>query len=281
MKLSLVALSVSALVALVAACGDNQTHPDQNAPYEAGSPAPLSCVPNLDGRIDATELQPVLNTPVKYLVSAAGMTESVNVAGTVGSDGKLSWTFPSLSTDGVVMISATPLAGKWYAASFPSGQFSTPFDAAETLDAVYTQDASGLFLLGLASKDPMPPDGQTLYVYSPPIQALKFPLTVGTSWVSVGTITNGMLRGLPYAGQDTYEISDDATGTLVLPDLTFTQAHRVRQKVTLSPAAGQTVVTRQASFFYECFGEVARATSQTNETNDDFTTAAEVRRFGP
>jgi hypothetical protein len=38
-------------------------------------------------------------------------------------------------------------------------------------------------------------------------------------------------------------------------------------------------VTRQTSFFFECFGEVARATSQPNETQDDFTTAAELRRL--
>jgi hypothetical protein len=275
-------LGVLAISPLVVGCGDNKTHPDQNAPYEAGSPAPLACVPNLDGRIDATELQPVLNTPVKYLVSPAGAQRPVDVAGTVDGSGKRTWGFGvALADDQTVKVQATALAGKWYAASFPSGQFTTPFDAAQTLDAVYTQDASGLFLLGLASKDPAPPEGKTLYVYSPAIQALKFPLTVGTSWVSVGTITNGTLRGLPYAGQDTYEISDDATGELVIPDLTFTQAHRVREKVTLAPAAGQTVVTRQVSFFFECFGEVTRATSNPGETNDDFTTAAEVRRFGP
>ena len=38
-------------------------------------------------------------------------------------------------------------------------------------------------------------------------------------------------------------------------------------------------MTYQISFLFECFGEVARATSQPNETNQDFTTAAEVRRF--
>jgi hypothetical protein len=46
------------------------------------------------------------------------------------------------------------------------------------------------------------------------------------------------------------------------------------------PAAGQTQVTRQVSFMFECFGEIARATSLPGETNDDFTTAAEIRRFG-
>jgi hypothetical protein len=270
------------LVLVVASCGDNQTHPDQNAPYEAGSPAPLACVPNLDGRIDATELQPVLNTPIKYLVSPSWAQRSVDVAGTVDGSGKRTWSFgTALADDQTIMLRATAVTGKWYAASFPGGQFTTPFDAAGTLDAVYAQDATGLYLLGLASTEQAPPEGETLYVYSPPIQALRFPLTVGATWVSMGTITNGMLRGLPYAGMDTYEITDDATGELVIPDLTFTQAHRIREKVTVSPAAGQTVVTRQVSFFFECFGEVTRATSNPGETNDDFTTAAEVRRFGP
>jgi hypothetical protein len=70
-----------------------------------------------------------------------------------------------------------------------------------------------------------------------------------------------------------------ATGQLVLPDFTFTQAHRIDFLVTTVPAAGENVITRQDSYLFECFGEVARATSATNETNDDFTTAAQVRRF--
>jgi hypothetical protein len=89
-----------------------------------------------------------------------------------------------------------------------------------------------------------------------------------------------MIRGLPYAGKDTYEITVDAAGSLDLPDITFSQALRVRTKVTVEPAAGMAVVTRQASYVFECFGEVARVTSNNGEMNADFTTAAEVRRFG-
>jgi hypothetical protein len=37
---------------------------------------------------------------------------------------------------------------------------------------------------------------------------------------------------------------------------------------------------RQVSFLFECFGEIGRATAQPKETNDDFTTAAEIRRLG-
>ena len=72
----------------------------------------------------------------------------------------------------------------------------------------------------------------------------------------------------------------DAMGAIDLPQLTFDQVHRVRTKVTVEPAVGATVVRRQVSFFAECFGEVARVTSQNDEPEADFTTAAELRRLG-
>jgi hypothetical protein len=40
-------------------------------------------------------------------------------------------------------------------------------------------------------------------------------------------------------------------------------------------ATSQTTV----SFLFECFGEIARATSLPNETTEDFTTASETRRL--
>jgi hypothetical protein len=264
------------------ACGDNQTHPDAHGLYDAGTAAPLQCVPNLDGKIESKELQPILGVTVKYLVSPANTTRAVDVAGTVDASGHRVWDMGvDVASDQVVAITASSLDGKWYAASFPAGQFTTPFDAAQTLDAVYTQDDTGLFLLGLASTQPSPPEGKTLLVYAQPVMALKLPLTAGATWTSVGVAQNATFRGLPYDSQDTYTFTDDATGELIVPSLTFTQAHRVRSTVTIAPSAGANVTTKQASFFFECFGEVARATSQPNETQDDFTTAAEVRRFGP
>ena len=108
----------------------------------------------------------------------------------------------------------------------------------------------------------------------------RFPLTSGVNWVSVGRARNSTLLGLPYAGKDTYEVSVDAVGELRLPDLIFEQAHQVFTKVTVEPSVGAPVVTRQVSFFAECFGEVARATSAVGETEKFFTTASEVRRLG-
>jgi hypothetical protein len=273
-------LSFIACIAVVA-CEPNQTHLDNNAPYEAGTVAPLSCVPNLDGVIQETELAAVLGVPVKYLVSPSGTSRAVNVAGQTDTQGQLVWDFGTdYADDQVASIEASALQGRWYASSFPNGQFWTRFDAADTLEGVYSQDANGLYLQGIASTTMSPAEGETLVVYETPVTLYEFPLKVGTTWTTTGVVRNGMIRGLQYAGQDTYQGTDAATGQLLLPDFTFTQAHRIEFVVTTVPAAGENIVTRQDSFLFECFGEVARATSQPNETNDDFTTASELRRFG-
>jgi hypothetical protein len=88
------------------------------------------------------------------------------------------------------------------------------------------------------------------------------------------------VRGLPYAGRDTYQIRIDGSGALELPDVAFTQALRVRTTLSIEPAVGVPVIRRQVGFVFECFGEVARAVSQDNEMADDFTTTTELRRLG-
>lgn len=111
-------------------------------------------------------------------------------------------------------------------------------------------------------------------------ELLRFPIEPGTSFSAVGTVTDGTFRGIPYAATDTYDISVDAIGELRLPSLTFTQAHRVRTTLTVEPALGEATSVRQVSYFFECFGEVARATSQPDEPETNFTEAAEIRRLG-
>jgi hypothetical protein len=133
---------------------------------------------------------------------------------------------------------------------------------------------------GFASAEENGPEGKTLLVYAQPVALYRYPLEVGKTWVTVGQVSNGTLRGLPYAGRDTYTITVESSGRLDLPDLTFTQAMRVKTNVTAEPAVGAPVTRRQTGFVFECFGEVARATSRDGETQDDFTQAAEVRRLG-
>jgi hypothetical protein len=263
-------------------CEANQTHPENTNPYTAGSAQPLSCVPNLDGTIESSELQPALGVAAKYTVSPSGATRMVDVAGSVDSSGQRVWDWAaSYSGDQVATIEASNLQGKWYASSFPNGQFVTPFDAGDTLEAVYSQDDKGLYIQGLASAQENPPAGKTLWVYDTPVILYQLPLSKGTTWSSKGTVKNGLVQGLPYAATDQYDGEDVDTGQLVLPDFTFTQAHRLRFTVTTTlSAGGNPVVHKQDSFLFECFGEIGRATSAAGESNDDFTTAAEIRRLG-
>lgn len=266
---------------LSAACGDNETQPPSYAEYQGAEPAPLACVPNLDGRIDASEAQPALGTQVSYLVSPPDVERSVDLAGLDTGDGQLRWDFATdFADDQLAKVVPASVAGKWYQASFPPDAFVTPFDAAGSVENVLRHDEKALWLLGVASRDEAPAEGKTLLVYAAPVELLRFPIQPGDSFVSTGTIANGTLRGLPYAGKDTYEVSADGVGVVVLPSLAFTQAHRVRTKVTVAPAVGASTSRRQVSFFFECFAEVVRATSKPDEPDADFSVAKELRRIG-
>ena len=265
---------------LLAACGENRTYPDRAA-YAAATPAPLECVPNLDGAIDATELRAAFGVTVSYLVPPVGATRHVDVAGQQNTNGARVWDLSAdYADDQVAKLQASAVAGKWYASSFPTGQFVSPLNLAGTIDGVYANDGAALTLLGYASAVENPPEGKTLAVYSAPIALYRFPLQAGKEWISVSEVRNGTVRGLPYFGRDTYRITVDGSGELVLPDVTFTQALRVRTTATIEPSVGQPIVRRQVGWVFECFGEVARATAADNEAQDDFTNAVELRRLG-
>jgi hypothetical protein len=263
-----------------AACGDNRTHPGEPDPYQPGDAGVFSCLPNLDGRIDADELQTAIGVPLQLLVSPAGATRAVDLGGSVDGAGKRFWDWSApASDDQSTEIAAHELVGAWFAGSFPTGQFTLQVDLAGRTQGIYRRDDAAISLLGLASTDEDPSEGKTLLVYDTPIPVTRFPVVDGDAWTATSTVVNGTIQGLPYAGRDTYEVHVDGAGKLLLPDLTFTQAFRVRTKVTVSPSVGQALTRRQVSFLFECFGEVARATSRDNETAEDFTTAAEIRRL--
>jgi len=262
-------------------CSDNLTPAVDRDLYDGGGVQPLPCVPNLDGRIDASELQAALGIPARYLVSPKGETRTVDLVGTVDAAGRRTWDWAAeIPSDQLAVLTATPLAGKWYAQSFPTGEFVAPLDLAGTTEGVYRHTDEALWLLGYASATENPPEGKTLVVYQQPVALYRFPLEVGKEWVSVGVVQNATVLGIPYAGRDTYEVKVVAAGTLHLPAFSFTQAMKVHTKVSVEPAVGVGFSHRQVSFMFECFGEVARAQSQFNEPEADFTTAVEMRRLG-
>ena len=261
-------------------CGDNLSVPVAPEAYESPTLEPLECVPNLDGRIDSRELQAAIGIPVSYLLSPAGTERSVDLVGAVDVAGHRVWDWSAANgADQLARIQASDVVGRWYANWFPSTAFVTPFDGGGQIEAIYEHDDAGFWLLGMASSEPDPREGRTLFVYSEPVALFRFPIEVGASWTSVGEIRDGLLRDLPYAGRDTYEVEVVRSGLLALPDLSFTQALQVQTRLTVEPAVGFTTTQRQTSFLFECFGEIARATSRTDEPDDDFTTAIEVRRL--
>ncbi len=277
LRLACIALALG----LVAGCSDNKTEPPNYSDYQGAAPEPLACVPNLDGRIDASEARPAIGVSITYLVSPAGAERAVDLPGIDLGNGRFRWDFATdYADDQAAKIVPAGVSGKWYQASFPPDAFVTPFDAAGSVENVLRQDDNALWLLGVASRDEAPPEGKTLMVYDSPVELMRFPVEPGGSFISTGTIQKATLRGLPYAGKDIYEVSVDGSGEALLPSLTFTQVHRVRTRVTVAPAVGASTSRRQVSLFFECFAEVVRATSKPDEPESNFTTAAELRRIG-
>lgn len=262
-------LLLAATLAL-AACGENQTHPAGGGSADA---PPLACLPNLDGQIDAHEARAALGVAASYRVATE---RTVDLAGMTDAAGHLVWDFAGALDDPQVQAVAAPLAAQWYAADFPAGEFVSSDGG---VDSVYGQDDLALWLYGLASTAMDPADGRTLLVYDQPVPVLRFPLAPGLAWTATGSTPAGTLRGLPYVGADRYDVSVDAVGQAALPELTFTQALRVRTLVTVMPALGGATTRRQVSLVFECFGEVVRAVSRADEPNENFTTAATLRRL--
>jgi hypothetical protein len=276
-------LPLVGIVLFVPSCEENETPFPQKSPYQAVAPASLPCVPNLDGKIEAKELQPQIGIAAGYLVSPAGKERQVDLAGQTNKEGKLTWQLSvDYADDQVAKLAASNIDDKWYASSFKfaSNAFVTPIDLGARTEGVYTYDETGIYLHGIASTTENPPEGKTLLVYTTPIALYKFPMAPGDSWSTTSEVKNATLRGLPYAGRDTYEMKVDGAGELGLPDFILTQALRVRTFVRIVPAAGQETTQRQTGFLFECLGEVARATSKLNEPDEGFTTASELRRLG-
>ena len=235
---------------------------------------PVACLPDLDGVLTAAEVPVVVGVPLDFYV---GSGVSVELAGQ-GSGDTRRWDWSDERAGDVVEATeADALGSRWYAGSFPGGQFVAP--GVGGLEGVYAKDEQGVYLLGLASPTDAAPT-RTLLRYAAPVAVLRLPLTDGARWTEVGTVTGGTLNGLPYNGTDTYDFAADARGELHLPYVRFVDALRVRTLVTARPAVGGGMTTRrQVGFWAECFGEIGRATSRPNEAAEDFTTAETQRRL--
>jgi len=268
----------SAVVAtVVAGCVDNATHPEVQ-PWlpSAGLHGGVACVPNQDGAIAASEMAPILGATARFRIAGP---RPVDLGGVIDANGLRTWDWSwSAAAEPGHLSAVRSLADQWYAKQFAQAGgtlFAAPFDVGPEFDAVYRHDEGGVWLLGLASRTEHPSAGQTLLRYEAPVLTVKAPLVAGLKWSAQGAIKNGILRGLPYAGTDSYDFEVVAAGKLTLPDLTVAQALQLRALVTAQSVYGTSAARSQASFVAECVGEIARATA----APPGFPQASEVRRL--
>ncbi len=240
---------------------------------DAGLPA---CQGNHDSQIERSEVVFVPGVTVRYRINPAGTLVPVNVNGAAQPDGTHVWDFSSIAGD-TVELSLLGVSGQWFASDYPTGQYASRLDPRSPDLGVYRATDTAVQLLGVAGGTAS--EG-TLAPYDTPVDILQFPLYQGVHWMASAMTLDAEFDGTPVASRDQYTVTVDEVGVVRLPTLVFTQALRVHVEVTQTFPAGPGTRKIQYLYFAECYGEIARITSQAGEVNPDFTLATEFRRLG-
>ncbi|MBL8957773.1 MAG: hypothetical protein JNK82_43760 [Myxococcaceae bacterium] len=232
-----------------------------------------TCLPNHDGTITRMEVPLQVGLHATFKV-ATGVTFS---SAPVNDGGTPTWDMTkALSGDRNVLAETQPLTGKWFESEFPGATYVTQLAADDDLLGVFEVKTDGLYLRGVA--DPQDSLLATRLTYTPPAKLVAFPLRAGDSWSTTCTV-QGTYNGSPWIQYETYAADADTRGVVKTPFADF-DAIRVKTRLTRT-VGGFPNVTRSQAFVTECFGTIATLRSQLNETSEEFTSQAEVRRLSP
>ncbi len=266
-------------VAVVGGCvpGPVVNDPDTYAPVVEVP----DCRPNNDGIITADEMPVVVGAIARNRI---GENVAVSIAGTVNADGVRVWdlTRPVVDNEPEGTFTVEEMGEQWFAGLFPSADFAAPLVPGNSQLGPLVVDESGWSLLGGASREENPPEGQTKIVYDTPSRLYPFPLQLGTKVTTTSRARNAILLGIQTAFDDTVSVEVVRRGTVLLPDLELENTLQVKVKLERTLVAGD---VQQVSyhFVHECFGEVARfisaAVPLSEELDEDFTIAREVWRL--
>lgn len=246
-------------------------------PDAATDAAINGCSPNKDGTITRAEVPIAAGLHATYRI---GTNEDIATAGTTRPDGKRDWDFTApLASDVSVLVETQPLAGKWYASKFAGASYATKLQEGSDLIGVFETSPGAVLLRGVVS----PTEGvkKTELTNTPPVSVLAFPLKMGSKW-NTDTAVSGTAQGLALFGtySEKYTSEVDAAGDLKTPLGTF-QVLRVRSQLTRQIGILTPTTLRTFAFVTECYGTIATVRSADNETNVEFTRAAEIRRISP
>jgi hypothetical protein len=232
-----------------------------------------ACCPNHDGVIERKEVPLMAGLSAKFM---AAENVSVDTAGTQ-SGGTLTWDLSgSLPGDHLALVATQSVKGTWYEKNYPGASYASKLSDTQSLLGVFQINSTSLQLMGVVS--PNSGATRTQLKYSPAVTVLAFPLKMGKTWNSTSNVT-GFAQGLPVNYTEKYAYKIDAEGTMKTP---FADFPVLRTAVVLTRTVGLVTTTvRTYLFTTECFGTIASIVSKDNESNAEFTTAAEVQRLTP
>lgn len=250
---------------------DGATPMDASAGADGGARV---CSANGDGTITRAEspLRAGLHATFRVATDA-----TISTAGTDRGDGTRAWDLSgALAGDTDVRRDLTPIGAAWYADEFPGAGWVARLSEREELLGVFEITDGALLLRGVVS----PEDGlyRTRLTYDPAVAVLRFPLREGDTWTTESTVS-GQALGVVSFYTETYTSTVDASGELRTPFGAF-DVLRVRTVLDRLVGALPTRI-RSYAFVSECFGTVATIASRDNETQVEFTRAAEVSRLSP
>ena len=251
---------------------------DGGPPSDTGSGSNTGlCTPNHDGKISANEVPLAAGKMANYRIATSA---TWSTAGAAGSGASRVWTLAgALSNDADQPVSLAAPAGAWWAgdSGFATASYWVQLAASSNLIGVFHVDASGVTLLGIVS-----PTGSFPYTeitYAPPARILAVPFGATDTWTSSSTVS-GYVSGSIVNYTEKYVSNVDQTGTMTTPYGDF-PVLRVGTVLTQLQSGVAYRTVRSYAWIAECFGSVATATSQDNESNTEFSDDAEVRRLIP
>jgi hypothetical protein len=230
------------------------------------------CQPNHNRVIERDEVSLRVGLHATFRVA---QDATVDTAGQSQPDGSRVWDLSgALPGDHSVIAELQSPIGTWYAPEFPEATYVSKLRDGENLLGVFQVTDQALLLLGVVSPD----DGitKTELHYDPPVTVLSFPFQEGNSWSTDSTVS-GLALGVYTIYSEDYDNQVDAYGRLETPYGSF-EVLRVRVVLTRTVGIAVTRI-RTFSFAAECFGTVANIHSNENESEEEFTEAAEVWRL--
>lgn len=265
--------------------------------YEFPPPPDIvsGCIGNGDGVIELSEFpaKQALGLVATYTVNKPGTQVPIPGLGGKQQDDKVSWAWDFSAKiqgkDEVHYESILPLSSFWFQKHYPDGEFVQPFSA--DYMGVYRLDATGLYLLGIASAD----KDVTALAYGESVLLLPLPLKAGKAWDALDVPADGLYEGQAYpadygaAGKlsvtHSYSFVADKKGSVKVPAGSYPVQRvyldlemAVHNSLMPTPVAQKRV--RIALFVAECAGTVALVRSLEGETQKEFQWASEYKRLG-